>query len=134
MGGLFDQVMAHKQLAVALTVSSVVMFVGSLFAVPWLIARAPKDFFRRPKDELDKRSFAAKAATNVLGAVLIVVGALMIVLPGQGILTLLVGVALTDFPGKHALLIKLAKRESVMKALNYFRKRAKKEPFDPPTS
>jgi UPF0716 family protein affecting phage T7 exclusion len=132
MRAFFQQLMAHKQLALILTVASAVMFVASLMAVPWLIARAPHDFFTRPQVAATQRSLMRRLLTNMLGAVLVVVGGLMLVLPGQGILTLLVGLGLMDLPKKHALLVWLAKREGVLKALNFFRARAQREPFQAP--
>ena len=38
---IFSALAQNKGLAIGLTVASVVMFVGSLLAVPWLVARAP---------------------------------------------------------------------------------------------
>jgi hypothetical protein len=130
---ILSELAAHKQAAVILTLSSVVMFVGSLLAVPWLISRAPHDFFA--SDEATRKtggSLPLKLLKNLAGVVLVGAGVAMLLLPGQGILTLVVGLALIDFPGKHALLVRMAKRPSVLRALNYVRKRAKKEPFDPP--
>ena len=40
---------------------------------------------------------------NAVGLVLVTAGLAMLVLPGQGIITLLVGIILMDFPGKHRL-------------------------------
>lgn len=133
MSSFVESILAHKALVITLSVGSVAMFVGSLLAVPWMIARAPRDFFTRSSDDLSQRgSVARKVAKNCFGAALVIMGVLMLLLPGQGILTLLAGLALMDIPGKHALLVRMAKRESVMKALNYCRARAKREPFDPP--
>ncbi len=56
----------------------------------------------------------------------------MLVLPGQGILTLLLGIALTDVPGKWKLMRILARRPNVMKALNWMRERAGQPPLLPP--
>jgi archaellum biogenesis protein FlaJ (TadC family) len=130
---VFSELAAHKELALILTLSSVVMFVGSLLAVPWLIARAPRDFFTRD-ERAHKQQIALplKLLKNLAGVVLIGAGVAMLLLPGQGVLTLLVGLALIDAPGKHALLVRIARRASIMRALNYFRRRAKREPFDAP--
>jgi archaellum biogenesis protein FlaJ (TadC family) len=130
---IFSQLAAHKGLAIILTLCSVVMFVGSLLAVPWLIRRAPRDYFTRDeKARAQKTSLPLKLAKNSAGLVLLAAGVAMLLLPGQGILTVVVGLALIDFPGKHALLVRMAKRDSVMRALNYFRKKRGLEPFDAP--
>jgi hypothetical protein len=130
---ILSQLAGHKQLAIVLTFASVVMFLGSLAAVPWLIGRAPRDFFSRDeKAPQSGISLPLRLLKNVAGLVLVGAGIAMLLLPGQGILTLIVGLALLDVPGKHALLVRMAKREKVMKALNYFRKKRNREPFDPP--
>jgi hypothetical protein len=123
---ILAELSAHKELALILTLSS-------LLAVPWLIARAPRDFFTRDDKAYKKQiSLPLKVLKNLAGLVLIGMGVAMLLLPGQGILTLVVGLALVDGPGKHALLVRIAQRASVMRALNYFRRRAQREPFDAP--
>jgi hypothetical protein len=52
------------------------------------------------------------------------------VLPGQGILTMLAGIALIDFPGRHRVVQWMVAREPVMKALNWVRRRAKQPEFE----
>lgn len=130
---ILSELAGHKQLAIILTAASVVMFVGSLAAVPWLIGRAPRDFFTRDENAPHSGiSLPLKLLKNIGGLVLVGAGIAMLLLPGQGILTLIVGLALLDIPGKHALLVRLARREKVMNALNYFRKKKNREPFDAP--
>jgi hypothetical protein len=130
---ILSELAAHKGLAIAFTAASVLMFAGSLAAVPWLIGRAPRDFFTRDeRTHKSTLSLPLKLLKNLGGLVLAGAGVAMLLLPGQGILTLVVGVALLDIPGKHALLVRLAKRPSVMRALNYFRRKKKQEPFDAP--
>ena len=131
MHDLLERLAEHKPLAITLGLISVGMFVGSLLAVPFLIARAPRDFFAN-EQKPGARNPALKVLKNVMGLVLVLAGVAMLLLPGQGILTLIVGLALVDIPGKHALLVRMAKRPSAMRALNYVRKKAGREPFDPP--
>jgi hypothetical protein len=66
---------------------------------------------------------------NLLGAVLVVVGALMLLTPGQGLLTILIGIMLLDFPGKRTLERKLLGRPGVRNALNRLRARFGKPPL-----
>jgi hypothetical protein len=131
MPAFLKSLFAHKSFVLGASIASVVMFVGSLLAVPWIVARAPRDFFTRDERK-STGSLPLKVLKNMVGAMLLFAGVLMLLLPGQGILTLVVGLALLDVPGKHALLVRMAKRPSVLKALNYVRQRAKREPFDPP--
>lgn len=132
MPAFLEQLFSHKGVVIGISVVSALMFLGSLLAVPWLIARAPRDFFVRDEDAAGTRNVALVILKNVVGVVLTGAGVLMLLLPGQGILTLLVGLALMDLPGKRALLRRLAQRPSVMRALNYVRQKTKREPFDAP--
>ena len=61
-----------------------------------------------------------KVAKNVLGLALVGLGLLLSLpgVPGQGILTVLIGLILLDFPGKRALERRLVTRPAVMHAIN----------------
>ena len=52
------------------------------------------------------------------------VGIAMLVLPGQGLLTIVVGIVLLNFPGKYRLERWLATRSPVWRSLNWLRRRA----------
>jgi hypothetical protein len=54
------------------------------------------------------------------------------VLPGQGLLTILLGLLFADFPGKRRLLRAILRRDSVWRALGALRKRLGREPFERP--
>jgi hypothetical protein len=64
--------------------------------------------------------------------VLLVGGLLMLLMPGQGLLTIAVAVMLLDFPGKFRLQRWLVKRESVWRTINWLRNRAKRQPLKRP--
>lgn len=121
---------------------SAVMFVGTLLAIPWAVARLPVDYFVGPRRSLQPSSrhpvlaFARRLARNTLGVVLVLAGVAMLVLPGQGILTMLLGVALVDFPGKRRFEQRLLRQRHVRKSLQWLRKRAGRDPleFEDPSS
>ena len=106
------------------------MFVGMLLAAPWVLIRMPADQLVRSGrgDPLPRR-----IARNVLGVLLIAAGIAMLVLPGQGILTILVGLALLDVPVKRRLLCRLLRRRSVEQAIQRLRERAGQPPLIVPT-
>ena len=60
---------------------------------------------------------------NVLGSVLIVVGAILAVplVPGPGLLIAAAGMLLLDFPGKTPMLRKLLNRPAVLRPINRLR-------------
>ncbi len=50
-------------------------------------------------------------------------------IPGQGLLTILLGVMLLDFPGKRRLEFKIISRPKVFRAINRLRARFDKPPL-----
>jgi hypothetical protein len=121
----------------ALGVFSAVSFFGSLLAIPMVVVRLPVDHFIAAHEAADwvtsdLRRRLWLVLKNLLGIVLVAGGVIMLVLPGQGVLTILLGVALTDFPGKWRLMRALAHRPNVMKALNWMREKAHQPPLAPP--
>ncbi|WP_197453908.1 EF-hand domain-containing protein [Caulifigura coniformis] len=120
-----------------LGIFSAVSFIGSLVAIPIVVARLPIDHFSGPHEAADWVASSVGrriwlVLKNILGVLLITGGVIMLVLPGQGVLTILLGVALMDLPGKWRLMRALARRPNVMKALNWMRERAGKPPLIPP--
>lgn len=118
---------------------SVVTFVATLIAMPVLIVRLPADYFiRRPvRDWVTRRPalhLLLVVAKNVLGAVLLVAGVAMLVLPGQGLLTILVGVMLLDFPGKRRFERWLICRRPMHRTADWMRARRGRPPLDLPGS
>ena len=69
-----------------------------------------------------------------LGTLLVVVGILMIFLPGQGVLTTIIGAGLLDFPGKQRLIDTVISWSSIQKALNWIREKGNKTPFTFPNN
>jgi hypothetical protein len=65
----------------------------------------------------------------VIGFVLLAAGIAMLVLPGQGILTMLIGISLVDFPGKRQLERKLIGQPAVLNAINKMRQRFGQPPL-----
>lgn len=107
-------------------VVSITMFVGTLAAIPWLVRRLPEDYFVRPPP---KHPLPLKIARNVLGFALITAGVAMLVLPGQGVLTILIGVSVADLPVKHRMLRWLLQRPKVLSAVQQARSKAGKPPL-----
>lgn len=74
-------------------------------------------------------NIVAHIAKIVIGLFLFICGLAMLVLPGQGLITILIGLSLIPFPGKHKLEKNILARKSVRSSLNWIRIKAKKEPF-----
>jgi hypothetical protein len=69
---------------------------------------------------------------NIVGWAFILAGIAMLVLPGQGILTILIGVSLANFPGKYALERRLVRKPAVARTLNRIREKAGKPRLEIP--
>ena len=118
-----------------LAAASVVGFVASLIAIPWILVRLPADYFdtRVPRHWMIDRHpvlrMIGHIVKNLAGYVFLLAGIAMLVLPGQGILTILIGVSLIDFPGKHRLEARLVAQRMVLQAINAVRHRFGRPPL-----
>lgn len=65
----------------------------------------------------------------IFGVFLVVCGIVMLALPGQGLITMVIGLSLIPFPGKNKIEQNLLSRKSVRTSLNWIRIKANKEPF-----
>jgi len=133
---IFEALKTHEQLFWLLGLGSVVLLVGTALLIPWLIIILPADFFSRtPVKAFSGRhpvvAFVLIIARNVLGAVLLIAGIIMLFIPGQGLLTILIALALIDFPGKHTLLRRMMDNPRVRDAANGIRRWAGKPEFLP---
>lgn len=116
--------------------SSIIMFIGTLIAIPWLLMRIPADYYshdgRKEPPVLYERAVPRiiyLIVKNVIGYIFICAGIVMLVLPGQGILTILVGAILINFPGKQRFVRWLVSRHSVLRSVNWLRRRAGRRPL-----
>jgi hypothetical protein len=113
---------------------AVVVFLGSIAVVAVLLVQLPATYFldSHPREGWRVQHpilrWAGLAVKNLVGAALVGVGILMLVAPGQGVLTILIGVMLLDFPGKRRLERKLVGRPKVLRAINGLRARFGKPP------
>ena len=127
----------YESLLWSLTALSVFMFFATLIAMPLLIARLPADYFTRrpvrdwpaPRPALHLLLVILK---NLLGVVLLLAGLAMLVLPGQGLLTIFVAIMLLDFPCKRDLERWLIRRRPIFRAANWIRAKRHQPPLDLP--
>lgn len=118
---------------------SVGAVIVTLLGVPWVVTRLPSNYFVQERREAWRASsgepflaWVMSLLKNLLGFVLVILGGIMLVTPGQGLLTLLAGLLLMNFPGKYRLERWLVKRPGVMRALNWLRSRHQQPPFEVP--
>ena len=118
------------------------LFVGSLTlsfaAIAVVMVKVPKNYFSShyKRDFLPGSSFivrwGAVIAKNIFGVFLILLGILLSLpgVPGQGILTILLGLIMLDIPGKRPLEARIIKRPAVLSAINNLRAKYGKEPLE----
>jgi hypothetical protein len=116
----------------------VASFLINLGIVSFILVKLPADHFAKTR----KRKFmegyspvlrvAAVIGKNIGGVLLVALGVVLSLpgVPGQGLLTILLGVMLVDFPGKHRLEQKLLRRPSIVNAINGLRGRFGKPPLE----
>jgi len=116
--------------AVWLVAGSLLTIAIGIFLGPWLVLRLPADYFtyRRRQAMRTTRShplvhLLLTTAKNLVGAVLVVAGVCLFFLPGQGIITLVAGLIVMNYPGKFRLERWLVSRRGVLPALNWLRRR-----------
>ncbi len=126
----------HGQLLVVASIASLLV---ALLTLPLFVARIPPDYFSHPhRHRLSAQAghplvllFLA-AVKNLLGALFLLAGLVMLFTPGQGLLTMLVGLMLMNYPGKYRLERWLVTRPRVLQALNWIRARTGHPPLAAP--
>lgn len=118
------------------------LFVASFFInlaiVSIILVKLPADHFsqsHRKKFAEDRHPVlrvVGLIGKNILGVLLVALGIVLSIpgVPGQGLLTILLGIMLLDFPGKHRLEQKLLSRPSIVNAINGLRGRFGKPPLE----
>ena len=137
MDGLFETVQQWipVDVLIGLTVASAIGFVGSLIAIPMILVRLPADYFdtRIPrhwmKDHHPVLRLSGLIVKNIVGIVFLLAGFAMLFLPGQGVLTMLIGISLMDFPKKRELEAKMVGQPTVLGVINSMRQKFGKPPL-----
>ena len=131
----------HPEVLIGIGISSIFILLVSILGIGWFVAQIPQDYFLPSKRQTSKWQeqkpilrFVFVVGKNMLGLSLILGGLLMLILPGQGLLTIVTGLLLVNYPGKYKLEQKLVSIPSIYKALNWIRFKANKPPLQRKTS
>lgn len=119
---------------------SAVAAISYFILLSYIITQLDTEYFNRKINTPDTSSHQLTFFTSsvslltqigkiIVGVFLLICGILMLVLPGQGLLTIIIGLSLLPFPGKRKLEQYLLSRKSVKASLNWIRVKANKEPF-----
>lgn len=134
---LLNWIQDNEALILVVSGVSVVIFLVSLIVIPLLIVRLPADYFVRedvrfwPELQPGLR-IALLGAKNLLGGILLLGGFAMLVLPGQGLLTILVAIMLLNFPGKRRLERWLIRQRAIHRLINWIRAKRRRQALQLP--
>jgi len=113
----------------------IITFALSLVITVFVIIKLPATYFQAAHDRqfwVERHPvlrWTGLILKNLLGAFLVLLGIVMTIGPGQGLLTILLGVMLLDFPGKRTLELKLVSRPKVFSAINRLRAKFDRPPL-----
>jgi hypothetical protein len=99
-----------------------------------ILVNLPEDYFLRQDEETDSSkprravSLPLSIFKNVLGALIVIIGAIMSLplVPGPGVITILIGLSLMSFPGKRKLEMRILRTGPVLSGINWLRAQAGK--------
>ncbi len=124
---LFEWLKAYGVMLIGVSVAS---FIVSILFCTLVIAYLPPDYFlanrRTSRIRHPVLRIGMKCLKNLLAVVLVVVGIIQIPLPGQGVLTILIGIIISDMPGKRKLERRIISAPVVLATANGIRSRFKR--------
>ena len=116
-----------------ISLSFLIFTAAVFFLVPFFLINLPVDYFseklyirvyKKPKSPIH---FLFILIKTILGIILIVIGIVLLFIPGQGLLTIFTGLMLIKFPGKRRLELYIVRKNTILRAINWIRARAGKD-------
>ena len=125
----FEFLSDYKIYLVWLGTLSFIIFIFSLLTIKWLVALIPSNYFMKKNNSEFRSNYpifwlASIIIKNLVGYTLIIGGILMLVLPGQGLFTIFIGLMLSNYPGKFYIERKFIAIPSILSAINWLRKKS----------
>ena len=117
---------------------SALLAVTSLVLAAYIVVGWPADQFKgvEPPPFWERRHPIVRAlgivGKNVAGVLIVALGIVMALpgVPGQGLLMILIGLTLVNFPGKRRLETRLIRRPAISRLINRARKRFARPPLE----
>lgn len=133
---IWQWVQSNEALLGFLFAGSLLLLIFSVALLPFAISLIPADYFadeERGESRFKRLHPAAHALVvvlkNLVGIVFLLAGLAMLVLPGQGLLTIVVALILLDFPGKFRLERRLIRSARLVRGINWLRRRTGARPL-----
>jgi len=111
------------ELAGSSVVLSLVLALVGAITLSRMLASLPADHF------VGDRPQTSGALRRTVGLLLVAAGIVMLVTPGPGIVSIVVGLLMLDLPVLRPLIVRLLRRRRVAAAVNAARERAGRPPF-----
>ena len=139
MAGMIERVLIHVSWSYVF--GGAALFLGSLaislVVIGTLLVVLPSTYFLDSHDRglwIDQHPvvrWSGIVAKNVLGITIVLIGVALSLpgIPGQGLLTILIGLVLLDFPGKRRLERRILRVPRVLTRVNRLRQRYGKSPL-----
>jgi len=134
---LYNWLQAHGSVLKYASLIPLITFFGTILLMPVLILAIPQDYFSNPGNRM--RIFIKKrpligilvlTIKNLIGIVFLLVGLVLLFIPGQGLLTILIGLVLMDFPGKYKIERRLVQKPGVLQGINRIRAKFQRSPIE----
>ena len=114
---------AYKNVIIWFGSISLFVFLFSLLSIKWLVALIPEDYFvikrvSKIKSQNPLIWYFILILKNLVGYSLILGGVIMLVLPGQGLFTIIIGLMLSNYPGKYIIEKKFIAIPTILKSIN----------------
>jgi hypothetical protein len=132
----FAWVIMNPGLVALWGLGTVAFIVLGAWAAKVAVVRMPSNYFL-PESRMPRRletpgHYALHLLKNLLGLAILAAGVIMLFTPGPGILAMLAGLSLLDFPGKRQSELWLVSRPQVIKQIQRMRRRAGRPPLELP--
>jgi len=130
-----DFIQQNRSILIWLTSISILTFFGTILLLPVLLIRMSPDYFVKPERiPLSERHHPvvriwALFVKNLIGVIFLIAGFIMLFIPGQGLLTIFIGITLINFPGKRKIERKLILHPKILPVINSIRQKAGKPPL-----
>lgn len=114
-----------------------ITFAANLVLVSVILVKIPANYFQESRNSTFLKGHSpvvrvmAIIGKNLAGVLLVVLGVLLSLpgVPGQGVLTILLGIMLLDFPGRRRFERWIVSRPKIFNTINKLRNRFNKQPL-----
>ncbi len=134
---MLEWIQTHETVFYWVAGASFAAFAATLAIIPWLVLRIPEDYFASGSRQVMCRDchrttgvwLLIRIMKNAAGLVFVTAGIVMLFTPGQGLLTIIIGLGLMNFPGKFRLERWMISRGPTLKIINRYRLRRGRPPL-----